>query len=292
MDMDQAEHSAFGIHDHDHGIYGSANYNGALMGAMGREVHYGASGMASSIHFQNVELIRIINDLKKKDTQIEAAKKLDQYMHQYQDDCDDNLFDQLRAMLASKNMEEKFGALMAINNVASIGRQTRIIHNVNKIMPSVVAQLGINNKELVEKAAYCLGILSKAGNNKITSGVVDHAFRTVIEYLKDTDGKGHNNNNSIKRYSGLLVIKEFCKRLRMITLNKVFDPIDESDGDPDKINLTLIFAALKDHRLHVRTTAADCINECIRMISQRETLFLSQRKDQQLTYLDLIYTQV
>ena len=55
MDMDQAEHSAFGIHDHDHGMYGSANYNGALMGGYssygGREVHYGASGMASSIHF-------------------------------------------------------------------------------------------------------------------------------------------------------------------------------------------------------------------------------------------------
>jgi hypothetical protein len=41
-------------------------------------------------------------------------------------------------MLESKKTDEKFGALMAINNVASIGRQTRIIHNVNNIMPSVV----------------------------------------------------------------------------------------------------------------------------------------------------------
>ena len=194
-------------------------------------------------------------------------------------------------MLESKNTEEKFGALMAINNVASIGRQTRIIHNVNKIMPSVVHQLQINNKELVERAAYCLGILSKAGNNKITSGAVDHAFRTVIEYLKD-DSSSSAKSNNIKKYSGLLVIKEFCKRLRMITLNKVFDPIDENDPNKENINLTLIFGALKDHRLHVRTTAADCINECIRMISQRETLFLSQRKDQQLTYLDLIYKEV
>jgi hypothetical protein len=128
----------------------------------------------------------------------------------------------------------------------------------------------------VEKAAYCLGILSKAGNNKITSGAVDHAFRTVIEYLKDSDNSSAKSNN-IKKYSGLLVIKEFCKRLRMITLNKVFDPIDENNknGDNENIVLTLIFGALKDHRLHVRTTAADCINECIRMISQRETLFLS-----------------
>ena len=44
-------------------------------------------------------------------------------------------------MLESNNVEEKFGALLAINNVASIGRQTRIIHNVNKIMPAVVHQL-------------------------------------------------------------------------------------------------------------------------------------------------------
>jgi len=53
---------------------------------------FGNRDTGNQIHFQNVELIRIINDLKKKDTQIEASKKLDQYMHQYQEDCDDNLF--------------------------------------------------------------------------------------------------------------------------------------------------------------------------------------------------------
>lgn len=77
----------------------------------------------------------------------------------------------------------------------------------------------------------------------------------------------------------------------MVTLNKIFDPINENDMKSDKINLTLIFAALKDHRLHVRTTAADCINECIRMISQREHFFFVQRKNQP-NYLDMIYTQV
>ena len=40
-------------------------------------------------------------------------------------------------MLESKNTEEKLGALMAINKIARIGRETRIIHNVKKIMPNV-----------------------------------------------------------------------------------------------------------------------------------------------------------
>lgn len=40
-------------------------------------------------------------------------------------------------MLESKFTEEKFGALMAINKIARIGRETRIIHNVKMIMKSV-----------------------------------------------------------------------------------------------------------------------------------------------------------
>ena len=76
MEIDQPEHF-FGANDNGYAA-------GSLMGsvAMGRETPY-PNNSANSIHFQNVELIRIINDLKKKDTQIEAAKKLDQYMHQY-----------------------------------------------------------------------------------------------------------------------------------------------------------------------------------------------------------------
>ena len=55
-------------------------------------------------------------------------------MSQYQEDCDDNLFNHFKEMLDSKNVEEKFGALMAISKIARIGRETRIIHNVKKIM--------------------------------------------------------------------------------------------------------------------------------------------------------------
>jgi len=242
------------------------------------------SGMASQgaglpnlqIQFKNVELIRIINDLRKKETMIqqEAAKKLHQYMSQYQEDCDDNLFNQFKEMLDSKNIEEKFGALMAINKIARIGRETRIIHNVKKIMPCVQIQLQNNNKELVEKAADCLGILAEAGG-KTTAEVFDSVLIEMISFLEnDKDAK----SNNIKKYSAVLVIKEFCKKLQIITFNKLFDK---------QQNFKLIFYALKDHRLHVRTTAADCINECIRIISARE-----YQNDQKRNYLDLIYTQV
>jgi uncharacterized protein (UPF0147 family) len=85
-------------------------------------------------------------------------------------------------MLESKNVEEKFGALMSINKIARIGRETRIIHNVKKIMPYVMNQLHVNNKELVEKAADCLGILAEAGG-KTTAEVFDQVLNQVIEFL-------------------------------------------------------------------------------------------------------------
>jgi len=103
----------------------------------------------------------------------------------------------------------------------------------------------------------------------------------MIEMLqKEKD----NKSNNIEKYSAVLVIKEFCKKLQIITFNKLFDkPLNDSM----KSGFNSIFDALKDHRLHVRTTAADCINECIRMISLRD-----YSNDQKRKYLDLIYNEV
>jgi len=39
---------------------------------------------------------------KDRPTQVEAAKKLQQYLAQYQEDCDDNLFTKFKQMLDSK----------------------------------------------------------------------------------------------------------------------------------------------------------------------------------------------
>ena len=83
----------------------------------------------------------------------------------------------------------------------------------------MVEQLWINNKELVEKAADCLGILAEAGG-KTTAEVFDIHLVDVIKILEeDQDPK----SNSIKKYSAVLVIKEFCKKLQIITFNKLFD---------------------------------------------------------------------
>ena len=207
--------------------------------------------------FKNVELSRIISALKKKETQKEAAKKLHQYLAQYQEDCDDNLFNHFKSMLDSVNLDWKFGALLAINKVARIGRETRIVHRVRNIMPSVLAQLRSDNKELVESTADCLGVLAEAGG-KITAENVDDALKTVLKFLEEDRNPKSTDN---KKYSGVLVLREFCIKLPIITFNKLFAA--------DK-KFLWIFETLRDHRPHVRTTAAQCINECVRMISERD----------------------
>lgn len=213
--------------------------------------------------FKNAELSRIITELQKKETQVEAARKLHQYLAQYQEDCDDNLFNQFRSMLQSSNLDAKFGAILAINKVVRIGRETRIVHNVKKIMQSVLEQLHLSNKELVEKAAQCLGILAEAGG-KNTAEAIDQGPTTAIQFLKeDRDPK----SNNMKKYSAVLVLREFCKKHSIVTFNRIFD---QNGRDRREGNVELIFDTLKDHRLYVRQTAAECINACISLINKRD----------------------
>jgi hypothetical protein len=178
-------------------------------------------------------------------------------------------------MLDSKNQDHIYGALLAINKVVRIGRETRIVHRVKSIMPFVLKQLSANKEEyLVERTAECLGILAEAGG-KITAEAVNEALMTVIQFLDDDRDP---NSKNIKKYSAVLVLREFCKKLSIITFNKLFD---------SKKHFRLIFFTLKDKREKVRTTAADCIKECIRMINARD-----YQNDQKRDYLDLIYKEV
>lgn len=82
-------------------------------------------------------------------------------------------------MLESRQPQHVFGALIAMNKVTRIGRETRIVHRVKKMMPYVIKLLQDNTKELVEKAAECLGCLAEAGG-KITAEAVNEALETVI----------------------------------------------------------------------------------------------------------------
>ena len=123
-------------------------------------------------------------------------------------------------MLESNNVEHKFGAILAINKIVKIGRQTRIVHNVKKIMEQVFKQLeSPNDQALVEKAAECLGILAEAGG-KNTADAVDSIPQRVIDILnKEKDPKSTN----MMKYGSVLVLKEFCKQLPIVTFNKLFD---------------------------------------------------------------------
>lgn len=41
-------------------------------------------------------------------------------------------------MLKSSSVDHKMGAMLAINRIVKIGRETRIVHNVKKIMNDVL----------------------------------------------------------------------------------------------------------------------------------------------------------
>ena len=69
----------------------------------------------------------------------------------------------------------------------------------------------------MENAAECLGILAEAGG-KNTADAVDSIPQRVIDILAEKDPKSNN-----KKYGAVLVLKEFCKKLPIITFNKLFD---------------------------------------------------------------------
>lgn len=77
----------------------------------------------------------------------------------------------------------------------------------------------INNTEFAEKAAECLGNLAKAGGS-ITADIVEKTLDQAISWLaQDKNPK----SNDIKKYSAVLVLREFAKKLPIITFNKLFD---------------------------------------------------------------------
>lgn len=97
----------------------------------------------------------------------------------------------------------------------------------------------------------------------------------AIQFLReDRDPK----SNNMKKYSAVLVLKEFCKKHSIVTFNRIFDHTR---------NVELIFDTLKDHRIFVRQTAADCINACISLINKRD-----YSNEQKKNYLDTIYGEI
>lgn len=128
--------------------------------------------------------------------------------------------------------------------------------HVNKIIPDVRQQLEASNNsmKLVEKGAECLGNLAQSGGN-ITTKAVDETLQKAMEWLQIKSGA------DMKKYAAVLILREFSLKLPVITFNKLFAP---------QRHFLSVFAAFADSREHVRTTAAEVINSCIKHISDRQ----------------------
>jgi len=95
---------------------------------------------------------------------------------------------------------------------------------VNKLIPDVRQQLETNtNQETVEKGAECLGNLARSGGN-ITVKNIDDTLIRAIELLRLNN---RPNNTDIKKYSAVLILKEFSQKLPVITFNKLFSLVDK-----------------------------------------------------------------
>jgi hypothetical protein len=212
----------------------------------------------SFIPITNNELTRIFKELKSKhqDVKLEAARKLHLYLLKHSEDCD-IIFEEFYSLLQSDRKEFKMGTFMAINKILTIGRETRIIHYVNKIMPMMFKQLRskYSDNEFIEKVAECLGNLARAGGTYVTS-VIEKTIDDVMIWIQD---KQSNTDN--RRYAGTLVLREFCRKMPILTFNKLFD---------SKKEYKVLFPPLKDKNLNTRETAVECINECIGLISLRK----------------------
>lgn len=157
--------------------------------------------------------------MKNPQVQEEAAIKLYEYLQKNSEDKDD-VFEHFRIQLESSKKEEKFGIFLALNKILGISRETQIVHYVNKLIPVMLNQLTTNNPEFVEKGAECLGNLAEAGGS-ITADVIDKSLNTAVYWLSQDPNP---RSSDIKKYSAVLILKEYSKKLAVVTFNKLFGP--------------------------------------------------------------------
>ena len=204
-----------------------------------------------------MELVRIFRELKSKhgDVQQEAARKLHLYLLKHPEEVE-KVFEEFCDILNTEKIENKLGCLMAINKILTVSRERSIVHHIHKMMPIMFKQLKNqkNSNELLEKLAECLGNLARAGGT-IVAAVVEKDIEDVINWIQD------KSSNDSKRYSGTLILREFCKKMQILTFNKLFDS--------SKL-YKVLFPLLKDKMIHIRQTTVECIDECIGLISLRK----------------------
>lgn len=84
-----------------------------------------------------------------------------------------------------------------------------------------------------------MGVLAQAGGKNIAE-TIDKVPQLVIKMLKDDQDP---KSKSMGKYAAVLVLKEFFQKLSIVTFQKLFDT---------EKNISIIFEAMKDHRIHVR----------------------------------------
>lgn len=169
---------------------------------------------------KNHELTQIWVSLKSKMHQVqeEASIKLYEYLQKHQEETD-GIFEEILQQLEQSKNEQKFGIFLALNQILHISRETQIVHYVNQLIPVLLNQLRINNRELVEKGAECLGNLAEAGGS-ITAEVIDNCLNVAIQWLQDDINNAKSND--IKKYSAVLILREFSCKQSVLTFNKLF----------------------------------------------------------------------
>ena len=145
--------------------------------------------------------------------------KLFEYLQKHQEETD-GIFEEFRQQMEMSKNEQKFGIFLALNKILLISRETQIVHYVKQLIPVLHGQLKNNNRELVERGAECLGNLAEAGGS-ITAGVIEESLVIAIRWLEDDTNP---RSTDIKKYSAVLILREFCCKQKVLTFNKLFGP--------------------------------------------------------------------
>jgi len=88
--------------------------------------------------------------------------------------------------------------------------------------------MSFNDDEVLRKGAECLGNLATAGGATIAD-TIEKRFNDCLEWLQGEKIKMAilqrklNQTVENKKYSAVLIIKEFCIKMPIIAFNRLFD---------------------------------------------------------------------
>ncbi|CAD8184910.1 unnamed protein product [Paramecium octaurelia] len=216
---------------------------------------------------QKPELLRIFKDLAAKvpnEQKEKAAMELQSVYYKYIQQSDE-LFNKIQKLINSSEIHEKFGGILALDQLTTTVQEAQALTFVNKFIPNVSGQFQYNDEKFLRKSAEVFGKLLRLGGTKIAQ-VVDSHFVEAQNQLKSDRYK----------LAGVLCLKEILNEAASITFNKLFQTM-QTDR-----NFTLIHGAIRSKQYSLREAALDLFSEIVKQIAQREQSYQD--------YLVKIYT--